>query len=135
MQNFNINNFEEVSYTITSPEPSEEDIQKIKNEYKKLPMKIFTNPWEFWMTILGSTSLVSFVSYLIIFTIIYLITKNNNLTNSIMYTLLFLLWIGPVILFTPLILLFAVGNTLSGNFSTPIGCGPRKKNGLYVDCI
>ncbi len=134
MQNFNINNFEEVK-SIQIIKPSEEAIKKHKDEYKKLPLKILTNPWEFWGTVLGSTSLVSFVCYLIIFSIIYLIFKNNDLSNSLIYTLLFLLWIGPVILFTPLILIFAVSNTLSGNFSTPIGCGPRVVNGMYVDCI
>ncbi len=134
MSNFDINNFEKVE-SIQIFRPSDEAIQKYKDEYKKLPLKIITNPWEFWMTVLGSTSLVSFICYLIIFTIIYLIIKNNNLTNAIIFTLLFLFWIGPIILFTPLILVFAVSNTLSGNFATPIGCGPRIENGVYVDCM
>ncbi len=134
MSNFDINNFEKVE-SIQIFKPSDEVVKRYKDEYKKLPLKIIANPWEFWMTVLGSTSLVSFICYLIIFIIIYFIFKKNDFTNAIIYVLLFLLWIGPIIIFTPLILVFAVSNTLSGNFATPIGCGPRIENGVYVDCM
>ena len=87
------------------------------------------------MFILGTNSLISFVGYMVIFTIIYLIFSKNTFTSALIYTLLFLLWIGPIITYTPLILMFAVSNTLTGNFKTPIGCGPRIVNGAYVDCM
>ena len=138
MSNFDINNVEHINTTFIY-RPSIEALEESKNnsqkELKELPLNLIINPWKFWISILSINSLVSFIGYLVVFTIIYLIFSKNNFSNGLIYTLLFLLWIGPIILFTPLILVFAISNTLSGNFRTPIGCGPRIVNGAYVDCM
>lgn len=118
-------------------ELSKEDIKKIKendmNELQKLPITLFFNPWKFWEKILTSSSLLSFAGYFIIFIIIGLFFYFFNISKAIIYSIVFLIWIGPVLLGTPLFLSFALYNTLNGDFLVPIGCVAGREG--HIDCI
>jgi len=92
-------------------------------ESKSIISNLIFNPHEFWNIILGGNSGISFVGFsVIIATIIYFFIKYNILYATI-FTIILLIWIGPVLMYTPLLLLFAISNTLSGNYDIPIGCG------------
>jgi hypothetical protein len=107
---------------------------EIKNQKSKsIIYNLIFDPHEFWSMILGGNSGISFIGFSAIFaTIIYLYIKYSIL-YAIIFTIILLIWIGPVLMYTPLLLLFAIGNTLSGNYDVPIGCG-RASDG-HLDCM
>ncbi len=53
--------------------------------------------------------------------------------HSYIYGGLFLFWIGPVLLYMPLLLAFVIPNMLKGDFTTTIGC-VKQADGSY-ECL
>jgi len=119
--------------------PSEETMKRIKEEnekeLKELPKTFLLNPWKFWAIILGSNSLVSFIGFSLIITIIICFFNFFDWLKAFLFTIIFCIWVGPVLFLSPLILMLIVPNVLTGNFFVPTGCGPRVVDGVYVDCI
>jgi len=81
--------------------------------------------WQFWETMLTTVTIKSFIGYAIILSAITISWRIYNRIHALFLTLLILLLVGPVILYTPMVLIFMTYNMLTGHWLTPIGCiGP-----------
>lgn len=104
---------------------------------ESLPYKmLFLNPWGFWGMLLSTSRGGSLVGTSVIF--ILLVTLYYFLPKT--YTWwgigLFLVWIGPILFFLPLLFMaFVLPSIIYGdNWNVPIGCVRNKETGK-LDCI
>lgn len=93
-------------------------------------LNIFINPWSTWFQILGGTILSGFIGYSIITSVITGLYVFSPPTYKWYMIGLFLLYVGPVIFFTPFLLLFIVPNSLKGDWYIPVGCGRDRDGNL-----
>lgn len=90
----------------------------------------FVYPWVFWAIVFSSYTIPVLIGFTFIVVVIIVLLVTLKWMYSIPSILLFLLWVGPVLLFLPISLMFAVGNVSKGDFNIPIGCGRREDGSL-----
>jgi len=96
----------------------------------ELLANLFINPWKFWATILGSFVGIAFLGYLFIVCSVIGAFLFLDLFKAIAVTIAILFWVGPVLFFTPITMMFIVPNMLAGDFTITVGCGRRKDGSL-----
>jgi hypothetical protein len=103
-----------------------------KNEERHILFDLLFRPWDGWIRILTDTTGKAVVGLsVIIIMLIFFIHKTNH---PLLYSIALLIWVGPVLIGLPFLLLFIVPNTLLGAMSAPIGCIYVSETGTY-DCI
>ena len=91
-----------------------------------------TRPWIAWARILSTRVREALVGLAIILVVLIYTTQMTK--RPWLYSSLFLLWVGPILIALPFLLLFIIPNALIGDFMIPIGCGRNKKTG-ELDCV
>lgn len=100
------------------------------------PYKMFfINPWGFWARLLSISKVGSLVGtsvFSIILAILYIFLPKQYTWWGIG---LFLVWVGPVLIFLPFIFIFfLLPSIFYGGWDLPIGCGRDKETGK-LECI
>ena len=97
---------------------------------------VVVSPWVFWTHLLGNAvlgSLVGTTGILAICALMYLCLPN---TYNLCAILLFLIWVGPVILYQPFALVFfVIPSALRGDWDLPIGCARDPEHPGKFICV
>ncbi len=101
------------------------------NDDSNILLDLLFRPWDGWIRILTKTTGKAVVGLSVIIMMLIFIRKTNH---PLLYSIALLIWIGPVLVVLPFLLLFIVPNTLHGAMNVPIGCIYDSKTGT-LDCI
>lgn len=104
-----------------------------QDSYQELIYQLIFFPWVFWAKILSISVIPSFIGYSVILTLIISAFFLFRLKFALIFIFLLCLWIGPILIATPLLLLFTIPNFFAGDYDVPIGC-TRQPDGRLL-CI
>jgi len=84
----------------------------------------------FWLHVFSSQVWLGAIAYLILFCVIVTSFLFLSWYSALAVTGALLVWIGPAVLLTPLVLMFIIPNVLAGDVLIPVGCGRRSDGSL-----
>ena len=88
-------------------------------------------PFNIWRKLLGGRTLAIILGLALFIVIVVCLFMFLPLKYSLIGLVVLLVWIGPIVLYIPLLFVLAISYLLAGDYSIPLGCG-RNESGRVV---